>query len=326
MSTTASEPWITVLFTPAEQRALLESEVRAGLTQSPKQLPPKYFYDERGSELFDRITRLDAYYPTRTETAILEAHDAEIAAAVRPQELVEIGSGYSRKTRLLLETMHAHGGSRYLAFDVSEDAIVAAAGHLGRDYDWLEIEGVVGDFHHHLPRIPRHGRGLVAFLGSTIGNLHPWERVPFLRDVRDLLREGDRFLLGLDLVKDVAVLERAYNDPEGVTAEFNMNVLHVLNRELSADFPVDAFEHRAHYDADSGWIEISLVAQRELCVRLETLDLQVHFAPGEAMQTEISCKFTRAGVERALGQAGLVLERWFTDSKEAFALALAARA
>lgn len=304
----------------------LEIDARKGLTSTPKTLPPKYFYDARGSQLFEAITRLPEYYQTRTETAILADIAEQVIADVRPSEIVELGSGASRKTRLLLEAMRAAGtGDHYVPFDVSEDALVDATLTLIGDYPWLRVGGVIGDFDHHLGRIPRGGRRLVAFLGSTIGNLHPDKHPPFLRDVAGLLDDGDAFLLGVDLVKDVSTLEAAYDDAQGVTAEFNRNVLAVLNRELRADFPLDAFAHVARYRADEGWIEMALRAERDLVVHLDALDLDVDFARGEELRTEISCKFTRQGVEAACSAAGLALHQWHTDPDGRFALALATR-
>ncbi|MGH8901418.1 MAG: L-histidine N(alpha)-methyltransferase [Egibacteraceae bacterium] len=304
----------------------LAIDARKGLTSRPKTLPPKYFYDARGSQLFEAITRLPEYYQTRTETAILAGIADQVIADVRPSEIVELGSGASRKTRLLLEAMRAAGtGDRYVPFDVSEDALVDATLTLIGDYPWLRVRGVIGDFDHHLGRIPRGGRRLVAFLGSTIGNLHPDEHPAFLRDVAGLLDDGDAFLLGVDLVKDVPTLEAAYDDAQGVTAEFNRNVLAVLNRELRADFPLDVFAHVARYRTDEGWIEMALRAERDLVVRLDALDLVVDFARGEELHTEISCKFTRQGVEAACSAAGLALRQWHTDPDGWFALALATR-
>jgi L-histidine Nalpha-methyltransferase len=307
-------------------RSQLEADVLAGLFATPKRLPPKYFYDARGSELFELITRLPEYYPTRAEAEILEAVAGPIAARLRPEELLELGSGSSRKTRLLLEAMHAVGsGARYVALDVSEDALQSAGSALLRSYPWLEFRGFVGDFDRHLEGLPRRGRRLVAFLGSTIGNLHPRERVPFLSNVAALLREDDRFLLGVDLVKETSTLEAAYDDAAGVTAEFNRNVLHVLNRELDADFDVGRFEHCAWYDEEQAWIEMALRATAHMTVSFPTLDRKAEFVEGELMQTEISCKFTRSTVVQGFAAAGLELERWDLDPLGRFGLALARR-
>lgn len=307
-------------------REQLAIDARNGLTSTPKSLPPKYFYDARGSALFEAITRLPEYYQTRTEMTILSEVASTIIANVRPTEIVELGSGASRKTRLLLEAMHAAGtGNRYVPFDVSEDALIDATLMLIGDYPWLEVHGVVGDFDYHLKRIPRGGRRLVMFLGSTIGNLHPDGHAAFLSDIAGLLDDGDAFLLGVDLVKDIATLEAAYDDAQGVTAEFNRNVLAVLNRELGANFPLDAFAHVARYRPDSAWIEMALRAERNLVVHLDTLDLDIDFARGEELRTEISCKFTRQGVEAAFSATGLTLRQWHTDPKRYFAVALATR-
>jgi L-histidine N-alpha-methyltransferase len=324
MTVARTLPPMTQLSPPADWRSALADDVRAGLTTRPKRLPPKYFYDARGSALFEDITRLPEYYLTRAETSILiDAADA-IVRRIRPVELVELGSGSSRKTRLLLEAMHRHRtGSRYAPLDVSEDALAGAAEALGADYDWLRFDGFVGDFTCDLGRLPRRGPRLVAFLGSTIGNFAPAERATLLAGLRAGLGDGDRFLLGVDLVKDRATLEAAYDDAAGVTAEFNRNLLCVLNRELGADFPVDAFEHVAFYDEGKARVEMHLRAGRALEVAFPSLGLEVPFAAGELLHTEISCKFTRPQVERELDAAGLRLDAWHEDAEHRFALALA---
>ena len=304
-------------------RQQLARDAREGLTASPKRLPSKYFYDARGSELFERITELEEYYPTRTETAILEAHADDLVARLRPHELVEVGAGVSTKTKLLLSALGHHGGERFAPIDVSEDALQWAGERLAEDFPWLRFEGVVGDFESHLLKIPREGRRLVCFLGSTIGNLEETERVEFLRTIRAMLQDEDRFLLGVDLVKAVPRLEAAYNDREGVTAAFNLNVLNVLNEELEADFPLDPFRHEAVWVREHERIEMRLVAERALSARVGRLDLQVDFAAEEWMRTEISCKFRRERVENELGRADLALERWVTDPAGDFGLALA---
>ena len=246
---------------------------------------------------------------------------------MRPVELVELGSGSSRKTRLLLEAMRrqGNGGRCYAPLDVSEDALEGAAKVLTADYPWLEFDGFVGDFTADLPRVPRRGRRLLAFLGSTVGNLEPVERAALLRGVAASLRPGDRFLLGVDLVKDRATLLAAYDDAAGVTAEFNRNMLHVLNAALDARIPVEAFEHVARYDEALARMEMWLRARRPVTMRFPTLGLEVPFEAGEALRTEISCKFTRPVVERELTAAGLALESWYQDAQHRFALALASR-
>jgi L-histidine N-alpha-methyltransferase len=306
-------------------RRQLEEDARAGLCARPKRLPPKYFYDARGSELFDEITRLPEYYLTRTETAILERVAGEIVALARPREIVEIGAGFSRKTQLLLDALGASGGRRFVPVDVSAEALHAAGERLVARYPWLEFVGALGDFERHLGAVPRSGARLVCFLGSTIGNFEPAERVPFLERVRAMLEGQDRFLLGVDLVKSPERLHAAYNDSRGVTAEFNKNVLAVLNRELGGDLDPAAFAHRAFYDARRSRIEMRLVALRRIEARLSDLELELSFDTGEELHTEISCKFRRETVAEDFRGAGLVVERWYTDERGDFALALGKR-
>jgi L-histidine N-alpha-methyltransferase len=302
----------------------LREDVLTGLTATPKWLPPRWFYDERGSELFDRITRLPEYYPTRTERALLTARAGEIAAAAGADVLVELGSGTSEKTRLLLTAMREAGTlRRFVPFDVDPSVLRLAGDALAEEYPGLEVDGVVGDFTRHLGELPTDGRRMVAFLGSTIGNLAPAERAAFLADLAATLRPGDSFLLGTDLVKDEGRLVRAYDDAEGVTADFNRNVLLVLNRELKADFDPEAFTHVAVWDTEHEWIEMRLRSVREQQVNVAALDLGVPFAAGEEMRTEISAKFRRAGVERELAAAGLAMTRWWTDPTGDFGLSLA---
>lgn len=304
----------------------LREEVRTGLTSDPKALQPKWFYDDRGSRLFEEITRLPAYYPTRAERAILVGRAGSIVAASGADTLVELGSGTSEKTRALLDAMAGAGRlERFIPFDVSEATLREAAAAVTEEYR-VDVHAVCGDFDHHLEGIPTGGRRLIAFLGGTIGNFPPPKRRRFLLDVAEGLGEGDTLLLGTDLVKDVRRLERAYDDPQGITAEFNRNVLHVLNRELDADFDPDAFEHVARWDPEHEWVEMLLRSTREQEVRVRALDLDVPFDEGEEMQTEISAKFRRAGVEAELAAAGLELVDWWTDPDEDFALSLSRRA
>jgi L-histidine N-alpha-methyltransferase len=301
----------------------LADDVREGLGRRFKELPPKYFYDARGSELFDAITELPEYYPTRCERGLLERHSEEIVERARPTELVELGSGSATKTRLLLDAMAAADTlERYVPVDVSPEPIERCAHELVEDYPGLEVHGLVGDFERHLDHVPDGGPRLFAFLGGTIGNLQPAERAGFLRTVREQLDDGDSFLLGTDLVKDAGTLERAYDDAAGVTAAFNRNVLRVLNRELGADFDVDSFEHVALFDREASWIEMRLRATREQRVRLPGAGMEVELAPGEEIRTEISAKFTREGVERELAWADMRAEAFFTD--DMFGLTLAA--
>ena len=316
---------LDVHLTDRDAEAALRADALAGLTATPKHLPPKWFYDARGSELFERITALPEYYPTRTEAALLARSVDEIAAASGADTLVELGSGSSAKTRLLLDAF-ARAGTlrRYVPQDVSEAALRGALDVLAAEYPDLLLHGVVGDFTTDLDKLPRGDRRMVAFLGGTIGNLLPTERHTFLTQLRSVLAPGEQLLLGTGLVVDESVVVPAYDDAEGVTAEFNRNVLHVLNRELGADFDVDAFAHRALWDADNEWIEMRLVAQRAMDVRVGELDLDVAFAAGEELRTEVSAKFRPLGVRSMLGAAGFDLVHMWTDPDDRFALTLAA--
>lgn len=302
----------------------LAADIMSGLTSTPKAIPSKYFYDARGSELFEEITRLPEYYLTPAEREILRTHADDIMAIARPYELVELGSGSSEKTRLLIEAMRRAGtGRRYVPIDISEEALRRAARELCGDYLWLEIEGLVGDFHTDLPRAPRKGRRLVAFLGSTIGNLGNRERAVFLGEVRKMLQPDDHFLLGVDLVKDIPTMVAAYNDSAGVTAEFTRNVLRVVNGELNADFDVEAFEHVPCWNEELACMEAWLRASRPMTVHVRGIGLTVELAEGEMIHTEVSCKFTRDGVEAMFAEARFETDGWFTDRAGRFALALA---
>ncbi len=310
---------------PEESVRALREDVARGLTSAPKELPPKWFYDERGSQLFDEITRLPEYYPTRREREILLARADEIASVTRAEALVELGSGTSEKTRILLDAL-ARAGSlrRFVPFDVSEECLRDAAAAIDELHPGLEVHAVVGDFDRHLNRLPLDGRCVVAFLGGTIGNFPPHERARFLKELAASLGNDDHVLIGFDLVKDVRRLEAAYNDAAGVTADFNRNVLRVINRELGADFDVDAFEHVAFFDTDEEWIEMRLRAGAEQLVHVDELDLDVVLAAGEDIRTEISAKFRPERVEQELSDAGLGLRRWWTDGAGDFGLAVAA--
>jgi L-histidine N-alpha-methyltransferase len=301
----------------------LRADARAGLTATPKSLPPKWFYDERGSELFDKITLLDEYYPTRAERSILRAAAAEIAAATRARTLVELGSGSADKTRLLLDAQRVEGTlDRYVPVDVSEAALIAASRRVLDSYPGLAVHAVVSDFEEHLGLPEGGGPRLVAFLGGTIGNLLPAQRAGFLASVRSRLAEGDALLLGTDLVKDPAVLVAAYDDAAGVTAAFNKNILSVLNAELGADFDPDAFDHVAVWDPAQEWIEMRLRSAQRQQVRLPGIGLTVSFAEGEEMRTEVSAKFRRERVAAELAEAGLAMRSWWTDEENRFGLSL----
>lgn len=305
-------------------RQALEHDVRTGLTAAPKWLPPKWFYDAAGSELFSRITRLPEYYPTRRELAILRARAAELAAAGGADTLVELGSGTSEKTVLLLDALAAAGTLRaYTPVDVDAVTLEAAARRLAGRFPGLAVRPVCADFERHLALLPRTGRRMVAFLGGTIGNLEPATREVFLKELRATLRPGDTFLLGADLVKDTGRLVAAYDDAAGVTAAFNRNVLRVVNRELAADFEPEAFAHVALYDARHDWIEMRLRASRDMRVRIGGLGLTVDFAQGEEMRTEISAKFRPEGLRKELAAAGFAVRRSYTDHAGDFTLVLA---
>ncbi len=304
----------------------LRRDVRDGLAQTPKSLPPKWFYDSVGSDLFDQITRLPEYYPTRTEAQILRTRSAEIALASGADTLVELGSGTSEKTRMLLDALRDSGSlRRFVPFDVDAGVLNAAGAAIQREYPGIEIDAVCGDFEEHLDEIPRAGRRLVAFLGSTIGNLTPGPRAAFLSALSATLQPGDSLLLGTDLVKDVGRLVRAYDDSAGVTAKFNRNVLAVVNRELGADFDLDAFEHVARWNAGEERIEMWLRATSAQRIHIAALDLAVEFAADEEMLTEVSCKFRPGGVEAELAAAGLRRTHWWTDPAGDFGLSLSTK-
>jgi len=305
-------------------RGALENDVRTGLTAEHKWLPPVWFYDDRGSELFDEITRLPEYYLTRAERGLLEEHAAEIASAARADTLVELGAGTCDKSRVLLDAMEASGSlRRYVPLDVSDGTLWTAATALADEYPGLLVHAVVGDFHIHIDQIPSEGRRLVAFLGSTIGNLTPNQRSRFLFDLDCMMAHGDTFLLGTDLVKDRARLLAAYDDAQGVTAAFNRNVLHVLNRELHASFNPTLFDHVAIWNEEQQRIEMRLRSVTDQVVSITDLSIDVPFAAGEDLLTEISSKFTRQGVEDELYSAGFVVDSMWEAPDGDFLLTLA---
>ena len=315
---------IEVHLTEADLANALRRDVRDGLTADPKHLPPKWFYDQRGSQLFDDITRLAEYYPTRRETEILEREASAIAARTRTTTLLELGSGTSTKTRLLLDALAGAGTlDRIVPFDVCEPVLRTAGPELAARYDGVQVDAVVGDFERDLGRLRMDGTTLVAFLGGTIGNLTPELRAKFLQELTNQMVTGDWLLLGTDLVKDPARLVAAYDDAAGITAEFNRNVLHVLNRELDGDFAPYRFAHVARWDREQQWIEMHLRAEGDQHARLSAIDLDVDLADGETIRTEISAKFTRGRVEEELTAAGLELDQLLTDAAGDFAVALA---
>jgi L-histidine N-alpha-methyltransferase len=306
------------------ERTLAE-DVLDGLTRPFKELPPKHFYDAYGSELFERICELPEYYPTRTERWILETYAEAIAERTSAAEVVELGAGYATKTRVLLDALSRAGTlQRYVPVDVSETTVLACADQLVTEYPGLSVHGLVGDFERHLVHLPdAPGPRLIAFLGGTIGNFLPGARRRFLRDLRARMGPGDHLLLGTDLVKDPAIIEAAYDDGAGVTAEFNRNVLRVVNRELGGDFDLEEFDHVAFFDPDHEWIEMRLRARSRQTVHIDALGLEVHFAAREELRTEISAKFTAERLRADLRAAGLELDGWYTDPEDLFALTLA---
>jgi L-histidine N-alpha-methyltransferase len=303
--------------------ARMAEEIFHGLTRTPKRLPSKYFYDDAGSKLFEQITNLPEYYLTRAEQSLLEDRAADIARLARPEEIVELGAGSAKKTRLLIEAGLATGNlRRYTPLEVAQDMVERTARDLGRHYPQLEIHAVVGDFERHLGRLPDGNRRLVAFLGSTIGNFAEYEAVDLLTQISLALDGDDWFLLGTDLVKDTGRLEAAYNDSQGVTAAFNRNILNVINDQLSGSFNPQEFEHVAYFNEEKSRIETYLRSVRDQSVQVGLIDLEIEFAEGEMMRTEVSCKYTRESVEELLRQAGLELRHWFVDRGETFALSL----
>ena len=317
---------VSVHLPPDAMATALRSEVAEGLTAMPKELSPKWLYDDRGCDLFDQITRLPEYYPTRTERSILADRASEIVSISGADTVVELGSGTSDKTRLLLDAFAESGQlERFVAFDVAEPTLRDAVAKLAVDYAGVEVLGVVGDFNEHLGAIPDGGRRMVVFLGGTIGNLHPPQRAHFLASLAAAMAPGDTLLLGTDLVKERDRLVAAYDDDAGVTAAFNKNLLDVLNRELDGDFDPEQFDHVARFDEDGSFIEMRLRSRADQRVVLGALDLQVDFADGEDLRTEISTKFRPEQVREELLGAGLVPQQEWCDVSGDFALWLASR-
>lgn len=308
---------------PADLEAQLRRDALEGLTAPAKSIPSKWFYDYNGSMLFDEITRLPEYYLTRAERQILRERAASIVSETGAETLVELGCGMSEKTRVLLDAFGRKGDlRRFIPFDVDGDVLKMAAAELLERYPGLEVQGIVGDFERHLDSIAEPGRSLVIFLGSTIGNLNVEQRRSLLAQLSASLKPGDSFLLGVDLVKDVDVLEAAYNDSAGISAAFNLNILRVLNARLGADFEIESFDHVASFNPQTEQMEMFLRATRPQNVRLELLNLEISFEEGEMLHTEISAKFRREGIEAELTQAGLQPAHWWTDSDRKFAVTL----
>ena len=309
---------------PTFQTEELEKDVREGFAKSLKELPSKWLYDERGSELFEEITMLEEYYLTRREREILSTYAKEIAEITQADTLVELGSGNSEKTLILLEAMNELGHcSRFVPFDVSESALEASIKTVTKAHSKIEVHGVLGDFHHHLEKIPHYGKSLIIFLGGTIGNFRPTERKEFISSVVSSMDSGDYFLLGTDLVKDKETLEAAYNDSKGVTAEFNLNMLRVLNQELDGDFKLGNFSHRSFYNEDEQWIEMRLKSECQQEVVLDKLNMCVSFSPGEEILTEISAKFLKVEIAEELEAVGFQVEQQWTDVAGDYLITLA---
>lgn len=315
---------VDVYLTPADLDEALRADARRGLTATPKWLSPTWLYDERGGELFEQITRLPEYYPTRTERSLLQAFSADIADAMRPELLVELGSGSSEKTRLLLDALAPYLHT-YVPQDVSEAALQSAVTRLSAEYPDLTVRGVVGDFTGSLSHLPAGGRRLIAFLDGTLGNLVPAERAEFLTGLAATLDKGEWLLLGVGLVVDPEIVVPAYDDAAGITAAFDRNVLHVLNRRLGANFEPDRFRHVALWDADNEWIEMRLEATAAMTVQIPGLDLEVSFDAGEQLRTEISAKFRLDGIAQELTDAGFVVRHEWVDPGARFALIGASR-
>ena len=314
---------IEVHLGPLDSAVALRRDAAAGLTATPKELPPTWLYDDRGCDLFEAITRLPEHYLTRTEWSILAERADEAAALSGADTLIELGAGTSEKTRLLLDALDATGQlRRFVPLDVSEPILTATVGAVADEHPQ---GGVVGDFRRHLATLPTGWRRLIAFLGGTIGNLRPHERAAMLIDVAGTMAAGDSLLLGTDLVKDRSRLLAAYDDAVGVTEAFDKNVLAMLNRELDADMDVDRLDHVAVFDETEEWIEMRLRSRTRQNVRIEALDLTIAFAEGEDLRTEISAKFHPAGVRAELEAAGLRAAALWTDPVGDYAATLAVR-
>lgn len=304
----------------------LRADVLAGLRSTPKSLPPKWFYDERGSELFEQITRLPEYYPTEAEREILLRHAGDVVELSGADHVVELGAGNSDKTRAILDAFAAEDSLHDVSvLDVSGEFLERSAQQLAAAYPAARVHAVVGDFEEHLSVIPSTGTRVVLFLGGTLGNLDPAQRKDFLGSIADMLQPGDAFLLGTDLLKEIDRLELAYDDPAGVTAAFNLNILSVINRELDANFDLDGFEHASFFDVNDEWIDIGVRSLVDQTVKIGALDLDVEFAADEVMRTEISAKFTPEGIARELSDAGLELRQLWTDQAGDFAVTLSVR-
>ncbi len=310
---------------PARDVSSLLEDVRKGLLQTPRKLPAKYFYDDHGSQLFDKICDTKEYYPTRTEDSLLETAASKIIERCKPEHVIELGSGTSRKTRRLLTACEQHCCQvTYWPFDVCEEIVREASEHLVDEYQWLDVNGLVGDYNAGLDHLPRiDGKSLYVFLGGTIGNFEHDDGVAFLSELRKNMSSEDMLLMGADRVKDEGILNAAYNDETGVTAAFNLNLLNVLNREVDADFDSEKFEHHAFFNHDESQIEMHLIATEEQTVKLPVLEEEISFSKGDSILTEISRKFTFFSLSSMLEEAGFCLDEHFSPDNNYFSLVLA---
>jgi L-histidine Nalpha-methyltransferase len=302
-------------------------DVRETLLNRPRSLSPKYFYDERGSELFDQICSTPEYYPTRTENNLLSKYAVDIINKTQPEQILELGSGYSVKTRRLFDAcQHISHNCTYAPFDVCEEALIESAKKLSKEYQWLNLKPLLGDYNGGLGNLPSaNGTHLYVFLGSTIGNFEQQDALAFINELYKTMRDGDHFLIGVDRVKKTDVLHAAYNDSQGITAEFNLNVLRVLNRELNANFDINEFSHSAVFNTDKERIEMRLTSNIEQEVQIEELDKTIQFKKDESILTEISQKYTYSGIEEMLTEAGFSITDHFEDENEYFSLVLASK-
>jgi L-histidine N-alpha-methyltransferase len=324
ISTSDNSRFIVQQLTALDPAGDLARDVREGLSQPQKILPPKYFYDEHGSRLYDRICQVPEYYPARTETALLQETAGAIIEQVRPDTILELGSGTSHKTTHLLNACEATScHASYLPLDVCEEMLIDAGNRLLDQYDWLKIKALVGDYSTGFEHLPDgDGARLYVFLGGTLGNLTEAEALEFLGRLRVMMGREDYLLLGVDRVKDRDVLHAAYNDTQGLTAAFNRNVLNVINRELGGHFDLDRFEHRAFFNEQKSQIEMHLHSMISHSVRIDALDMEVQFDRGESIHTEISRKFTPEALSNLTAAAGLAVVDHFEPSNGYFSLAL----
>ena len=324
---TQTESVLCMQLEPSRYVADLAEDARNGLLTTPRKLPPKYFYDDTGSELFEQITQTSEYYPTRIEDALLATYSTDIIQRTKPDQILELGSGSSRKTRRLFDACEKVGQQcDYAPMDVCEAALLQAADELQTHYGWLTVTPIVGDYHAGLDNLPVFsGRRLFVFLGSTIGNFEPLEARDFIAEVSGCMKPGDTLLVGADRVKNINVLEAAYNDSKGITAAFNLNVLEVLNRELGADFVLEQFEHQAAYNQEKQRIEMRLVSKTKQSVHMDEIDAEISLDRGESILTEVSHKFTTQSLDQLIAAGDLQLHRHYQATNKYFSLLLAGK-